>query len=72
MQTVMFGALFYGFAFGQAFILGPAAVTAYAVVFFAVQIVACNWWVRHFRFGPMEWVWRSLTYMEWQPLQLKK
>jgi uncharacterized protein len=70
-QTLMFSILFYGFGFGQAFRLGPAAVTAWAVVIFAVQVVACQWWSRRFRFGPAEWLWRSLTYLKWQPLRLR-
>ena len=69
-QTLMFTTLFYGYGFGQAFRLGPAAVTAWAVAIFAVQVVACQWWVRRFRFGPVEWLWRSLTYLKWQPLRL--
>ena len=31
---------------------------------FGVQVVVCQWWSRRFRFGPVEWVWRSLTYLE--------
>jgi uncharacterized protein len=26
-------------------------------------------WLRFFRFGPLEWLWRSLTYWEWQPMR---
>jgi len=70
-QTLMFTTLFYGYGFDQAFRLGPAAVTAWAVIFFTVQVVACQWWSRRFRFGPMEWLWRSLTYLKWQPLRLR-
>jgi uncharacterized protein len=70
-QTLMFTTLFYGYGFGQAFRLGPAAVTAWAVMIFAVQVVACQWWLRRFRFGPVEWLWRSLTYLKWQPLRLR-
>ncbi len=70
-QTLIFTTLFYGYGFGQAFRLGPAAVTAWAVVIFAVQVVACQWWLRRFRFGPVEWLWRSLTYLKWQPLRLR-
>jgi uncharacterized protein len=69
-QTLMFTTLFYGYGFGQAFRLGPAAVTGWAAIFFAVQVVACRWWSRRFRFGPMEWLWRSLTYLAWQPMRL--
>ncbi len=70
-QTLMFTTLFYGYGFGQAFRLGPGAVTAWAVMIFAVQVAACQWWSRRFRFGPMEWLWRCLTYLKWQPLRLR-
>jgi uncharacterized protein len=70
--SFMFGALFYGFAFGNAFWLGPAAVTGYAVLFFAIQIVFCVWWANRFRFGPMEWLWRALTYLKFPAMRLQE
>ena len=70
-QTLLFTTLFYGYGFGQAFQLGPVAVSAWALIFFGAQVVACQWWARRFRFGPMEWMWRSLTYLKWQPLRLR-
>jgi uncharacterized protein len=71
VQTLMFTTLFYGYAFGQVWRLGPATVTAYALLFFSIQIVACAWWVRRFRFGPMEWLWRSLSYFRVQPIRIQ-
>lgn len=71
MQTVMFSLLFYGFGFGQAARIGPATVAMYAVLFFALQVVACQWWARHFRFGPVEWIWRTVSYMRRQPIRLR-
>lgn len=70
--SIMFGLLFYGFAFGNAFWLGPAAVTGYAVLFFAIQIVFCVWWANRFRFGPMEWLWRALTYLKFPSMKLQE
>ena len=70
--SIMFGTLFYGFAFGKSFWLGPAAVTAYAVLFFTVQIVCSAWWANRFRFGPMEWLWRALTYVTLPPMRLRE
>jgi len=70
-QALIFTTLFYGYGFGQVFRLGPATVTAWAVVIFAVQVVACQWWLKYFRFGPVEWLWRSLTYLKWQPLRIR-
>ena len=34
-----------------------------------VQLIASPIWRRHFRFGPLEWLWRSLTYVEIQPMR---
>jgi uncharacterized protein len=70
-QTLMFTTLFYGYGFGQIYRLGPVAVTGWAVAFFAVQLVASWWWSRRFLFGPVEWLWRSVTYLKWQPLRLR-
>jgi len=70
--SIMFGTLFYGFALGYAFWLGPAAVTGYAVLFFAIQIVCSVWWANRFRFGPMEWVWRAATYLNLPSMRFQK
>jgi uncharacterized protein len=40
-----------------------------ALAVWSVQLPASVWWLRRFRFGPAEWVWRSLTYGRWQPLR---
>ena len=34
----------------------------------AAQVVTSRWWLHRFRYGPLEWVWRMLTYGEWLPL----
>jgi uncharacterized protein len=70
--SIMYGTLFYGFAFGNAFWLGPAAVTGYAVLFFAIQITFAVWWTNRFRFGPMEWLWRALTYLKLPAMSLQE
>lgn len=36
-----------------------------AVVLFALQMAASAWWLRRFRFGPVEWLWRAFTYWRW-------
>jgi len=71
VQTLAFTTVFYGYGFGQAFRLGPVAVSAGAVILFVAQVLACVWWSRRFRFGPVEWLWRSATYLRWQPLRLR-
>ncbi|MFU8831709.1 MAG: DUF418 domain-containing protein [Wenzhouxiangella sp.] len=39
-----------------------------ALAFFAMQIIISRWWLTKFRFGPAEWLWRSLTYWQRQPM----
>lgn len=43
----------------------------YYVVFaiWGFQLIFCPLWLRYFKFGPVEWLWRSLTYVKWQPLR---
>ena len=43
-----------------------------AVAIIVGQIVFSVWWLRRFRFGPLEWVWRTLTYGTRQPLRQQK
>jgi uncharacterized protein len=35
----------------------------------ALQLVISPIWLRHYRFGPAEWLWRSLTYWQLQPMR---
>ncbi|MGW5019521.1 DUF418 domain-containing protein [Streptomyces cacaoi] len=38
-------------------------------LFVAAQSVACSWWLRHFRYGPVEWLWRCATWLRMVPLR---
>jgi uncharacterized membrane protein YeiB len=40
----------------------PAIGLVLTVILYSAQVVASNWWLRRYRFGPMEWLWRGLTY----------
>jgi uncharacterized protein len=39
------------------------------IVVFAFQIATSRWWLLRYRFGPMEWLWRTLTYGQMQPMR---
>ncbi|HEY0093977.1 MAG TPA: DUF418 domain-containing protein, partial [Archangium sp.] len=69
LQSVMGVLLFYGYGLGLMGKLGSAAQLAVAVALFSLQIVWSHLWLARFRIGPAEWVWRSLTYGEAQPLR---
>ena len=50
---------------------GPAWRLLMALVTFAFIIFLSRWWFKRFRIGPAEWLWRSLTYLKFQPMRLK-
>jgi uncharacterized protein len=66
-QSVIFGWLFYGYGLGLFGRLGVAAALAIGVSVYLLQIAFSAFWLRRFRFGPVEWLWRSAMYWEWQP-----
>ena len=68
--TLLFTLLFYGYGFGLIFLLGPAKTSLFAVLFFCLQAAFCVWWLKRFRYGPMEWIWRSLTYRKVFPIRV--
>jgi uncharacterized protein len=65
-QTVFGVLLFYGFGLGLLGELGVASAIALGILFFVVQVVLARWWMTHFSMGPVEWLWRSLTYFKLQ------
>ena len=68
MQTVICVVLFYGYGFGMFGTIGATKATLIALAIFVVQIVLSNLWLTFFRYGPMEWIWRQLTYRQRFPL----
>ncbi|MEH6422356.1 DUF418 domain-containing protein [Pseudomonas sp. CGJS7] len=68
-QTALGLAIFYGIGLGVGPRYGLWAVLAAFVAIFAAQIGFSRWWLRHYRYGPLEWLWRCLTYRRWLPLR---
>ena len=71
-QTLMGIGLFYGIGLGLGMKVGPATWTMIGLLAFGGQIVLSAWWLRHFRYGPMEWVWRRLTYGRPLPMKIAR
>jgi uncharacterized protein len=62
MQSVLCTSFFYHYGTGWFGSVGPALGFVPVIVLYAAQLVFSNIWLRHYRFGPMEWLWRGLTY----------
>ena len=70
LQSVFGMIIFYGIGFGLGASLGLIYVELIASVVFIFQIIYSHLWLCKLQFGPLEWVWRMLTYKKW--LQILK
>jgi uncharacterized protein len=69
IQIAAIDVLFSGYGLGMPEILSTVGLAA-AVLLFAALVLFSTVWLGRFRFGPAEWIWRSLTYGTFQPLRL--
>jgi uncharacterized protein len=68
-QSLICTFLFYGWGLGLIGRVGPALCIPLTLTIFAGQILVSRLWLRRFQFGPAEWLWRSLTYGQAQPMR---
>ena len=64
-QSLIAAFIFYGWGLGYFGQLSRAELVPIVLGVWAFQLIVSPLWLSRFRFGPMEWVWRSLTY--WKP-----
>ncbi|MCP5111681.1 MAG: DUF418 domain-containing protein, partial [bacterium] len=69
MQSILCTTVFYGFGLALFGKVSPLAGLLLALGIYAAQVAISNLWVRMFRFGPAEWLWRSITYGRPQPVR---
>ena len=69
MLSLIRTTIFYGYGFGLFGRLQRYQLYYVVLGVWVVQLIASPIWLRHFRFGPLEWLWRSLTYVEIQPMR---
>jgi uncharacterized protein len=72
MQTVIGIILFYGIGFGFGGDIGPVIFFPIAFAIYLLQILYSNIWFKHFQYGPLEWIWRQLTYGKKLAIRKKK
>jgi uncharacterized protein len=69
-ESVVLGVIFYGYGLGLFGRIGSAPAALIGIALYVGQLFFSRTWLRHYRFGPVEWLWRSLTYGQWQPLRV--
>ncbi|MDZ4203191.1 MAG: DUF418 domain-containing protein [Bacteroidales bacterium] len=71
LHSIICSTLFLSYGFEMFGKLNTLQGILLAVLIFLLQIPVSHLWLKHFNYGPFEWVWRCLTYMKWHPF-LKK
>jgi uncharacterized protein len=61
--------IFYGHGLGLFGRVGRPGQWLVTVLVWIVMLIAAPWWLERYRFGPLEWLWRTLTYGERQPMR---
>lgn len=68
MQSLIGNFIFLNAGLGYEGKVGPVYYTIFGLVVFIFQIILSTIWLRYFQYGPVEWLWRSLTYGKRQPM----
>jgi len=69
-HSIVCTTLFYGYGFGLFGQINRTGLAAIVLAIWVFQLMVSPIWLKYFRFGPAEWLWRSLTYWRIQPMRL--
>lgn len=70
-HSVICSFIFNGYGLGLYEQVGPAGLWGIVFAIYLIQVSVSVWWLSRFQFGPLEWVWRSLTYKQRQPFKIQ-
>lgn len=68
-QTLICTTIFYWYGFGLFGTFSDVQRLGVVLAVYAVELAWSSWWLARFRFGPMEWLWRTITYWKLQPMK---
>jgi len=68
-QSLIFGWIFYGYGLGLFGQLGVTSALTIGLAVYFVQVPFSAWWLSRYRYGPVEWLWRTLMYGVAQPMR---
>jgi uncharacterized protein len=71
-QSIVCTLLFYSYGLGWSggAGVGPTGILKITLVLFACQMLLSTWWLKRFRYGPAEWLWRWLSYGRMEPVRV--
>lgn len=62
LQALFGVVFFYGFGLGMYRFMGSSFSLLYGILFVFLQLMVSKYWMRRFYYGPLEWIWRAITY----------
>lgn len=65
-QSIICTTIFYSFGFGLFAELSRLQLMGIVAIVFLLQLIWSSWWLKRYHYGPLEWLWRSLTYAKIQ------
>ena len=71
-QSVIGAVMYYGYGFGLAAKWGFTYCFLAGVILFLIQVSWSKWWLKRYYYGPMEWVWRCLTWGSFKSVPFKR
>ncbi|TBR43790.1 DUF418 domain-containing protein [Marinomonas agarivorans] len=72
LQSLICTSIIYGYGFALFGALSRVEQVIMVIAVWVFLLLFSSIWLQHFRFGPLEWLWRSLTYFSWQPIGHQK
>ena len=72
LQSVIFTWVFFGYGLGYFGRLGAADTLIFGIVVYTCQVALSAIWLHRYRFGPVEWLWRTLMYGMCQPMMASR
>jgi len=69
MHSVILTSVFYGYGLGLYGTIPRFWQMGFVILIILLQLFVSTWWLNRYRFGPVEWLWRSLTYWKWQSMR---
>ena len=70
-QSLLGTFLFFGWGLGYLVEFRNSYTFLISILVIFVQMVLSKWWLTNFKYGPLEWLWRSITFFKWYPLRKK-
>lgn len=72
LQSVLCIFVFYGFGLGLFAQIPLFQVYLIAIAMLVIQVILCKLWLKKYQFGPLEWIWRSLSYKKIIPIKIQR